>query len=314
VDGSLARKKNIYNQLPVHIAAANGAEYEIKQKLVNKYGKESLNTADSYGNTPVQSMLLWEMGALHTHDKVIKHLVQEQVIQPLQVMQYMKNAFWSGRIDTDRLFLYNILSRKEFTNTIIQHILPMVSMENLMHKTTGIWTLLENLKNSILEQEVSSHAHVYISYYSNIIQAVFTVLMDVRVLNCEKTKRVTHLGKSYSMCSKHFQDLASKFPNDTDKLLGIKSWLSNVSTRIEIIHDEIKMNAESDMNALHLIAEEEGQSSESHGTALKKRQNRSKRGFHKKIAVVVDIDTEHQPETMRRKTHRTRAAIPGKLC
>ena len=300
--GSLAHKKNIYNQLPVHIATANGAEYEIIQKLVNKYGKESLDTADLYGKTPVQNMLLWEMGAIHTNDKLIRHLLQEQLIQPLQVMQYMKDALWSGRIDTDRLFLCNILSKQKFTSEIIQNILPMISMEDLMHKTTGIWTLLENLKNSILEQAVSSHAHVYISYYVNIIQAVFTILMDVRVLRCVKTMRVVHLEKSYRVCSNHLEGLASKFPNDTDKLLGIKSWLSNVSTRIEMIHDELKMNDKSDMNALHLIAEEEGQASESHGIALKKRQNRSKRGFHKKTAVVVDIDTEHQPETMHEST------------
>ena len=278
---ALARKKNIHNQLPVHIAAATDAEYSIIQKLVNKNGKEYLNTPDSYGNTPVQSMLSWEMGALHTNDKAIKHLVHEQVIQPLIVMQYMKNAVWSGQIDTDRLLLHNILSREEFTSKIVQHILPMVSMEDLMNKKTGIWAILENLKNSIVDQD----AHVYISYYSNIIQAISPVLVDFRGLHFEETSRVTHLERSYSSCSKHLQAFESKFPNDIDKLLGIKSWLSNVSTRIECIRDSIKMNKQSDMNALHLIEDEERRVS----TESKKRQNRSKRGLHTKIAV--------QPET-----------------
>ena len=292
--GSLARKKNIYDQLPVHIAAANGAEYEIIQTLVNKYGKESLNTADSYGNTPVQSMLLWEMGALHTHDKIIKHLVQEQVVQPLQVMQYMKKAFWSGRIDTERLFIDNILSRKEFTNIIIQHILPMVSLEDLMHQTTGIWILLENLTNRILEQEVSPHISVYIAYYSNVVQTIFPVLINSRG---DKNKKA-HLEISYSTCSNHFQALSSKFSNSDDAFLGIKACLSNVLTQIEKLNDETKMTEVADMNAKHLIAEEEHDASDKSNMAVKKRQNRSKRGLYTKRLVTECTHDFHKHATI----------------
>ena len=279
--GSLARKKNIYNQLPVHIAAANGAEYEIMKKLVNKYGKESLESSDSYGITPVQSMLLWKMGALHTNDKLIRHLVQEKLIKPLQVMQYMKNVIWFGQIDTDRLFLCNILSRKKFTNDIIQHILPMISMEDLMNKNTGIWTLLENLKNNILEQEVSSHIRVYISYYSNVLQTIFPILINSR----EDKNKKAHLEKSYSICSKHFQALSSKFEISDDTFLGIKACLSNILTQIEKLNDKSKMTEIADMNAKHLIAEEEHVKSDPNNTALKKRQNRSNRGLHTKQIV-----------------------------
>ena len=299
----LACKKNLQNQFPVHIATANHAEYGIIQKLVNKYGKECLNKSDAYHNTPVQSMLSCEMGALHTHDKIIKHLVHEQVIQPERVMQYMKDAIWSGQVEVDELLLVNILRKEEFTNEIIRYIIPTASIENLMHKATGIWAILEHLKNAILDHAVSSHVHVYISYYKNILEAIPLIFMDLRGLNCGDNNTLAHLERSHSMCSKHLDALASKFPNDTDKFLGIKACLSNVLTRIESILDETKMNEIADMNAMHLIAEEEEDASESHNTAIKKRQNRSKRGLHPKRLIdqeITEIILQHEHDNLKK--------------
>jgi regulator of replication initiation timing len=123
--------------------------------------------------------------------------------------------------------------------------------------------------------------------------------MDSHELNRGETKRVAHLQKSYMMCSTHLQALESKFSKEN--LLGIKVCLSNVLTRIEYIHDEIKMNEQADMNALHLIAQEEI-SSESQKTVLKKRQNRSKRRSHTNRVVLEVPDTENNGETMNQGT------------